>query len=102
MFQIDARNGLWTIKHLACEASFQMTGDKILEATQTINCQNCAIPVNISYLKDAVVKLMHFVENISRASQRHNDPSKQAWQIDPPIKIVEKEENKLFGSLDLR
>jgi len=91
MFEIDVRKGIWTIKHLTCGASFQMTGDKILEATQTINCQNCAIPVNISYLKDSVINLMHFQENIDRASQRHNDPSKKVWQIDPPIKIIEEE-----------
>lgn len=93
MFKIDARSGFWTIKHLApsCGATFQITGDKILEA-QTVNCSNCGIPVNFGYLKDSVTTLIHFQENIVRASQRRNDPSTQFWQIDAPIEIVEEEE----------
>ena len=92
MFQIDPRNGLWTIKHLSCDASFQLTGDNILNATQRITCPNCAIPIKTQDLKDAVSNLIFFQEYIDRASKKFDDLSVLDWHIDLPITIIEEEE----------
>ena len=101
MFEIDARLGLWTIKHLVptCGASFQMTGDKIIDNESeriAIICPNCGIQLNMSSLKDAVINLSHCQESLERASKKNNDPSIQSWQIDPPIKVVEKEKTSII------
>jgi hypothetical protein len=96
MIQIDARSGFWTIKHLTCGAIFQITGDNILNAEHGLNCSNCNIPLNIAKLKDAVIQLIHCHESIERSSERHNDPSSQTWQIEPPIQIIEEEKTSII------
>jgi hypothetical protein len=96
MIQIDARSGFWTIKHLTCGATFQITGDKIIDTDQAIRCSNCGIPVNLGNLKDAVTQLMNCQQSIERSSQRHNDPANQTWQIDPPIIIIEEEKPSII------
>ena len=98
--KINARS-FWTIKHLTCGAMFQITGDKIWDTTQNINCPNCGIPVNFVPLHQAVIDLDNCQTNIMRASERNNDPSTLLWQINPPIEIVDEEENKLNVGLDL-
>jgi hypothetical protein len=94
-------HGFWTIKHLTCGATFQVTGDKIWDTTQSINCPNCDIPVNFVPLHQAVIDLDNCRNNIMRASERKNDSSTLVWQINPPIEIVDEEENKLTAHLDL-
>lgn len=90
MIKINARD-FWTIKHLTCKAMFQVTGEKIWDATH-INCPNCGVPVNFGPLKQAVIDLDNCQTNIKRASEKYKDPSTPAWQITPPIEIVEEDE----------
>ncbi|MGO9621153.1 MAG: hypothetical protein ACLPT6_07085 [Desulfobaccales bacterium] len=90
MIQIDARSGLWTITHLiGCGASFQITGDKIVNAPTSIRCSNCGIAPDLASLRDAASYLIDCQAAIERASKKHDDPSAQGWQIDPPINLVE-------------
>lgn len=90
MFQIDPLSGFWTIKHLTCGASFQMTGDKINMA-QRISCPNCGIPLHHGVLQAAVNNLDLSLRAIEQVTGEIGNPPDPKWQITPPITVLEEE-----------
>ena len=73
MFQIDPLSGLSCIKHLTCEATFQMNGEKIL-GTHPITCPNCKIRIDEEALKDSVEKLNQSIVALNRINKLGNGP----------------------------
>jgi hypothetical protein len=90
MFEIEPLNGFWTIKHLICGATFQITGKIILNAKQPIQCPNCGIPIDTEVLKSGVDKFVTSIKDIKRSTLMPGDHNRFAWEINPPIKIIEK------------
>jgi len=90
MYKIDF-DGFWTIKHITCGATFEITGQKIRESKQPIKCSNCGIPIDTEMLKNGVDKIHTALIDIDRASKSPREPYDQLWQIYPPIKVVEEE-----------
>jgi hypothetical protein len=86
MFQIDPLKGMWTLKHLKCGASFEITGENIMNR-ETIRCPNCNVstPEDFVYIQKAAEDLEQFHSVIGRVT---------SWDITPPIIVLEEEENK--------
>ena len=94
MFQINPLKGFWKIKHLSCGATFEITGQKILDTKQPIKCSNCGIELcDTEMFRLGVKNFDMSLNDIERATKTINEPIKKVWEIDPPIKIIEEEES---------